>query len=792
LLIYFYSKKFDIYYIISNEKEQDKKDLDDKKENEIKKEEKVNQKNFVEKDEDKNIIIEEKNKDNKSDIKENFINEINKKENNDKDNKILKIENDKEKDIKITQHLENNNKDHNQVNILKEKEPDFKNNKNQEKGNKINIELVKEEKNEKNNIIQLNDQISLEKENIKENEKICDQNKKENENLNFIIEDNDKIIINKDEKKEIKEIKINNIEIKEDKKELNKEKKEEKKEIKDINQIEINCLDLLKEDKKKKKEVNIDKKNPDKEKEIIKRKDKKNKKGLNNNESNDSNNNLINNEIIIQEESKNKINDNQEILDIYTEIKQINTSHNNNINEIRKKSSSSSEEENIIKINNNIDNENNVIKINNDIIDIDKPKKIEIFENYFDFHMHDIDLVQIESYYKTYKNITHEDSKIIKLLLAKYNKFISENLNQTTYPYLINSIKPNFQTLDSDLKQKYFLIQILSRKNTIKKSLFSYFKNLTKINLYGVSDKLKALFNREVIENKSFNIFSEKLSKWHCHVEMIVLYLDILSNLFNEHFDFDKKKFSLDSNFKSNTDILIKKNFYKLASKICSKISLSPGIDYYKLLTFVLTIVTTGLGGASGGLVPFAMQFSQQQVAKIVGIYGLNFLTQKASTELSSASQLQEFNALSNLVEKLNESLLKIEKTCYRLIILELQEEIYSSIETSQVDDDIKKKKDEISKLLETYLKGVECPADIEKKIEEEYVQLNASIVEQKYDNDWIIQHLRVSEVGNKDENNNNINNNKIKSDSDEDKNDKNDKDKNIFDDFVDVNKDDL
>ena len=86
----------------------------------------------------------------------------------------------------------------------------------------------------------------------------------------------------------------------------------------------------------------------------------------------------------------------------------------------------------------------------------------------------------------------------------------------------------------------------------------------------------------------------------------------------------------------------------------------------------------------------------------------------------------------------------------------------------------------------------MECPADIEKKIEEEYVQLNASIVEQKYDNDWIIQHLRVSEVGNKDENNNNINNNKINSDSDEDKNDKNDKDKNIFDDFVDVNKDDL
>ena len=90
--------------------------------------------------------------------------------------------------------------------------------------------------------------------------------------------------------------------------------------------------------------------------------------------------------------------------------------------------------------------------------------------------------------------------------------------------------------------------------------------------MYGISDKLKTLFNKEVVENKSFEIFSEKLSKWHCHVEMIVLYLDILSNLFNDHFDFDEKNFSLDTNFKSNTDILIKKNFYKLASKLCSNI----------------------------------------------------------------------------------------------------------------------------------------------------------------------------------------------------------------------------
>ena len=294
------------------------------------------------------------------------------------------------------------------------------------------------------------------------------------------------------------------------------------------------------------------------------------------------------------------------------------------------------------------------------------------------------------------------------------------------------------------------------------------------------------MFNKEVVENQSFIIFSEKLAKWHCHVEMIVLYLDLLSNLFNEHFDFNKQNFSLENNFKNNTDILIKKNFFKLASKLCSKISLNPGIDYMKVLTFALTIVTTGLGGA-GGVVPLTISFSQQQIAKIVGIFGLNFLTQKVSDKLGEEGQMQEFNALSELVEKLNCSLLNIEKTCYRLIILELQEEIYSNIETSQVDIDIKKKKEEISKLLETYLKGIDYPEDIDKLIEEEYIQLNTSIVEEKYDNDWIVQHLSVNEVNNNQQNNNNnINNNNNNNNKKE--NDEN----NIFDDFVDVNKDDL
>ena len=93
---------------------------------------------------------------------------------------------------------------------------------------------------------------------------------------------------------------------------------------------------------------------------------------------------------------------------------------------------------------------------------------------------------------------------------------------------------------------------------------------------------------------------------------MIVLYLDLLANLFNEHFDFDKKNFSLENNFKNNTDILIKKNFYKLASTLISKVSLNPGLDYQKLLTFALTSLTAGfnLGGLS-------LLLPQQMIIKI-------------------------------------------------------------------------------------------------------------------------------------------------------------------------------
>ena len=465
-------------------------------------------------------------------------------------------------------------------------------------------------------------------------------------------------------------------------------------------------------------------------------------------------------------------------------------------NKNNKDNNNKEKEVEIIENNIDIENENlnnnkiNIIKDNkNDFLKaIDilskhedfKSKEIEIIENYFDFHMHDIELAQIERYYNSSNKIKKEEINIIKIMIQKYKTFIAGSLNQTTYPYLSNSIRAQFQALNNDNNKKFFLLQILSQRNEIKKELFTFFKDLTKVNMYGISPNIRKSFNQAVLDSEDFLKFTEKLSKWHCHVEMIVLYLELLSNLYNEKFDFKKHDFSLDKNFKNNTDIYIKKNFYKLASTLCSKIVLSPGIDYQKLLTFALTSVTAGIN--LGGL---AVILPQQQIGKAIGIFGLNFLAGRLSTEFGSASNFVEFDILSKLVNKLNKCLVNIEKLCYKLLVLEMQEEINIDLETSKIDI-IKIKKNEISDLLSNFLKEINYTADIEQKIKEEYVELNTCITEEKLSDDWVIEHLSIKEKG---ENQKDKEKDKDKK-KNKNKNDKKEK-KGIFDDFVDISKDD-
>ena len=62
----------------------------------------------------------------------------------------------------------------------------------------------------------------------------------------------------------------------------------------------------------------------------------------------------------------------------------------------------------------------------------DKNSKIEIIENYFDFSFHDIDLANIERYYRTKTSLNDEKIKIIKLLLENFKKFMINRYNYFT------------------------------------------------------------------------------------------------------------------------------------------------------------------------------------------------------------------------------------------------------------------------------------------------------------------------------------------------------------------------
>lgn len=386
---------------------------------------------------------------------------------------------------------------------------------------------------------------------------------------------------------------------------------------------------------------------------------------------------------------------------------------------------------------------NNLIVENNNTV---KNNKFEIIEDYFDFQMHDINLYLIERHFKNNKLLSNDEINNINIMVEQYKKFISGNLNQTIYPYLSNSLKIYFSSFQNQNSKKFLLIELLGKKRQIKSSLFNYFKTLTETNFYGISPKIKQYFNNKVIESKDFHKFCEKLSKWHCHVEIIIFYLDILCNIFNNNFSFDKQIFSLDRNFKNNSDLLVKKNIYKLASSICGKISLSPDLDYKKLLVFAMTTVTAGIDmGGLFNIIP------KKHLGRMVGVFGLNFLTSKMSTHLGSASNFVMFNELSKLVEKLNKNLFKIERYCYNLIILQLQEEMNIDLETSKIDI-IGLKIKEIGEELDLYLKGVDYSIEIDKLVKEEFIELEEVIKEEKYE-DWLIENLNIKEVeGNNNE----------------------------------------
>ena len=213
------------------------------------------------------------------------------------------------------------------------------------------------------------------------------------------------------------------------------------------------------------KNIKEDKKNNNLEKHEIKEEKEIKKENLEKKEDNSKQKNNIKDKNTIIENNKQKEKEKEKNNVINKNI----INDNTNINEI--KEIKSKEENNII-----IKEKENKQMNEKCLRNKDPKKNIEIIPNYFDFHLHDVELGQIEHHYLSYNKIRTDAINLIKIMLQKYKKFISENLNQASYPYLTNSIKPQFQALSNEIDKKYFLIQILGEKNSIKKKMFDFFK----------------------------------------------------------------------------------------------------------------------------------------------------------------------------------------------------------------------------------------------------------------------------------------------------------------------------
>ena len=354
----------------------------------------------------------------------------------------------------------------------------------------------------------------------------------------------------------------------------------------------------------------------------------------------------------------------------------------------------------------------------------DKNKSILdlIVNDYFDFQFHDISLKQLYTKMRKLKNIDDDFKQVNQLYEKTIFPKIKNSLNTIESPYLTNIFKYYFNQYSNDkYKQKCLLLIILNHQEDILKELESFIFKLIKTNRLGISNSIKSTFSNEVTTSKEYELFLKKLSIWHCHIEFINFYIDYLLTYYNKEFVFKKDLFSIENNKGSYFGIFAKKSLFKLSSTICSHLHLTPNIDYSKLLLFITLSLQTGFSWTN--LLRF---FPQSQLNNIATSLTVNFLIGKISSILQYQSLFVEFRTISDNIEKLNMNLFKIESFLYQLIILEIQNELDEKLKLNN-----EKLKENIIKLgskIEKYLIDVNYDEEIQKKIEEEYVELTSLI----------------------------------------------------------------
>lgn len=375
----------------------------------------------------------------------------------------------------------------------------------------------------------------------------------------------------------------------------------------------------------------------------------------------------------------------------------------------------------------------------NSNIEITKIDDLIIIDDYFNFDLHDIILNKILVSFNEL-NISKEQ---FNQIFSKFNDFLKNldiTIQKTSSPYLKNCTNMYLNDIESPELKKLFLLLLIGHRFEIFEIFKKFFYKIIKFNHYGLSsNNIKNIFQNDVLESKEFDTFINNLSIWYSFVEFILFYLQILSTFYGENFNFNENKFSIDKNFKVNKKSLYSKIVLQLSSVLCSKLNLDPKIDYSKLILFFALSLQTGF--SLNSLFSF---FPKNKLGEIFGTFALNFIFGKIATNLNYQSKFVEFRQLSNSITTLNKSLEKIDNVFYELLKMHMIEDINMNIEGSMCNfDEIKETIKKLSTKANKILENIDFDEDVQKKIEEEYYELEEIVKTKNVDDDWVMMYIQ-------------------------------------------------
>ncbi len=368
-----------------------------------------------------------------------------------------------------------------------------------------------------------------------------------------------------------------------------------------------------------------------------------------------------------------------------------------------------------------------IIKNENNI-----PLSEYIIDDYFDFEFHDISLKQLSLKLKELNFKDNDFSEIKELYEKKIFPQLKISLSTIESPYLNNLFKYYFEQNSNNTNyQKGLLFTLLSHKDDISIVLENFFLKLIRFNNLGISNSIKTILSKEITDSEKYKLFEKQLSKWHCHIEFILFYIDYILSNYNKNFVFNKKLFEIENNQGSYSNIIIKKSLYKLSSTICSKISLNSQIDYKKILLYITLSLQYGF--SLSNLFSF---FPKSQLNNFATSFAFNFLMGKLSSKLEHESLFVEFNIICQNIEKLNMNLFNIENYLYQFILLEVRRELDEKLglNVNKLKNNIKK----LSIKIEYSLKNLDFDEDILNTVEEEYVLETSQITMEEIENSII------------------------------------------------------